>query len=551
MEVEARNLRVRNIFGKGKFIIPNYQREYAWDDKDFFELIEDIEDTKKGDGYFIGHMVFKGAFNGSEFEVIDGQQRITTLTIILCAIRDYFYSLGEDDYADGIHNKYIFGVNDENKPFPVLENKMPYPILQSYIQNKPNEKDKTHNPKKNGEKKIVLVYDKFYKYISKHSKKDLIELRDKVLDLEAIFVAATDIVSANTIFMTLNATGKDLKPIDLVKNTIFINYPTLPHIDEPNDSWNIILRNTIGSTKFLNNFYASRFKKVSDKRIFKEIFKILKDKDQEGVKAFLINLKGDSDIFRKITLPDQMDWKTADYCLFESIYAITQVFKIVVANAFLMSLLREYLSGKIKRKMVVKTLSSIEKVHFIHNAICSNRSSGFDQMYSKYAKLLTEGTTTEKKHLILEKIIKELNLRIPNKIEYDSNFEKKLYYSKLEVKQKELVKYVLIKIERKKNINSLLINTSIEHIYPEKQTKWSSLKDPSKIKSIGNLVLLDSGINSSIGNAIYQQKKNIILKDSQIISTKEVFETNTEWGDIQIENRINYLKDYLYEDVWK
>jgi len=196
-------------------------------------------------------------------------------------------------------------------------------------------------------------------------------------------------------------------------------------------------------------------------------------------------------------------------------------------------------------------LSSIEKVHFIHNAICSNRSSGFDQMYSKYAKLLTEGTTTEKKHLILEKIIKELNLRIPNKIEYDSNFEKKLYYSKLEVKQKELVKYVLIKIERKKNINSLLINTSIEHIYPEKQTKWSSLKDPSKIKSTGNLVLLDSGINSSIGNAIYQQKKNIILKDSQIISTKEVFETNTEWGDIQIENRINYLKDYLYEDVWK
>ena len=100
-------------------------------------------------------MVFNGDFNGNKFEVIDGQQRITTITIILCCIRDRFLELKEYNMADAIHNKYIFSFDLDNNPFAILENKMPYPILQSRIQCKPKDRDQNISPQKKGERKIL------------------------------------------------------------------------------------------------------------------------------------------------------------------------------------------------------------------------------------------------------------------------------------------------------------------------------------------------------------------------------------------------------------
>ena len=73
------------------------------------------------------------------------------------------------------------------------------------------------------------------------------------MGLEVIFVAVSDEVDAFTIFETLNATGKDLTPLDLIKNQVFKLYPKLPHLDEPSDSWKLILSNSEGrNLKFLN-----------------------------------------------------------------------------------------------------------------------------------------------------------------------------------------------------------------------------------------------------------------------------------------------------------
>ena len=97
-----------------------------------------------------------------------------------------------------------------------------------------------------------------------------------------------------------------------------------------------------------------------------------------------------------------------------------------------------------------------------------------------------------------------------------------------------------------------LHNMSIEHIYPEtpKANVWKEL-DEKHITNIGNLVLLDAGLNSKIGNIDYQKKKQIILKESKIISTKEILKSNSDWSEAEITKRRNELVDFTFENFWK
>jgi hypothetical protein len=300
----------------------------------------------------------------------------------------------------------------------------------------------------------------------------------------------------------------------------------------------------------LNNFFASRYKKVADKRIFKEFLITIKKEGRDKIVDFLKYLKDDSKIYNSITKPKQDDWGKLDYDIFESINAITTVFKIEVANTFLISLIRDYQQDKISKNYLLNALHSIEKFHFINNAICSNRSSGFDRMYAKRAKQLFEALDKEKKHRVINEVNADLKDKTPDIDPFRANFDKKIYYSSTNQKQKSLVQYVLNIIERKLNSNAILINTSIEHIYPEKPNdKWNKLSDNKLIQNIGNLVLLDKELNSKIGNKDYLTKQNMILNKSQILSTKNVFE-NQQWGDNEIIKRRDALINELYTNVW-
>lgn len=78
MEVKAENLRIENVLTKGQYFIPDYQREFDWADDELNEFIEDVLELEDEERYFIGHMVFEGDFNGTTFNVIDGQQRMSS-----------------------------------------------------------------------------------------------------------------------------------------------------------------------------------------------------------------------------------------------------------------------------------------------------------------------------------------------------------------------------------------------------------------------------------------------------------------------------------------
>jgi len=555
MNVEARSQLIKQVLNKGKFIIPEYQREYDWTDENLNLFLDDINEAENDENYFIGHMVCEGNYNGSEFKVIDGQQRITTVTIMLSALRDVFYEKGFEKFANGINNKYIFSTDVEENEFVVLENQMPYPTLQSYVQSIPSKKIKIVKPKKSGEKKIINAYDKFFNDFNKLDEDNLKVIRDKLLNLEVIFVAVDDEVDAFTIFETLNAKGKDLTPLDMIKNQVFKNYIKQPHLDEPNDSWKSIVNNIEqNSMKFLNNFWASRYKKVSDKKIYKEFIKESKTKPFIH-NTFVSDLLYDSILFNKIINPKKSDWNKDEFPIFVSLNAIS-IFNVRVANAMILSILREYSKKNISLKYCEKALRSLEKFHFLNNAICSLRSSGLDTMYSSISRDLYNSEDKHTRHNCIDKMIKNLDDKKPDIEKVKANIDDKLYYSKENKqgeKQKKLVKYVLEKLEFSKHSSSIdYLDTSIEHIYPEKAniTNWPISIKKDLIKNISNLTLLDRTLNSKIGDKSYQKKKKIILEESNLLDTKELFNLYENWTTEEIVKRKEVLIDKIYNGIW-
>lgn len=554
MKVDAQGMPIKKLLTDGIYTIPDYQREYDWDEEQINEFIEDINDIGNNESYFIGHMVFEGKRNGESFVVIDGQQRITTITIMLCCLRDIFYEKGNKDLGDGINENYIFNKNVDNEKRARLVNKMPYPVLQARVLNIPDDRDNTVLPQKDGERKIIAAYNRIITLFEKFSIEELKQLRDKILNLETVSVVAEGVSDACTIFMTLNSTGKDLTSLDLVKSLIFSKYPAKPLINEPNDTWKKIIDNTKQNNKFLNNSFSSRYKKVSDRKLFKEIEKTIKNLDSEGsgkgAENFLHQMLEDSETFKLINESSQTNWGKNDYDMYESVSAITKHFKIQVGNSFLLALIRDYKDGMVAKKTCLKVLFVMERFHFINNAVCSNRSSGLDQLYAKFAQDLYQANTKQKKHEIINKVCESLTSKIASLSDFSANIDAKLYYSRDDEKQKELVRYVLIKMERKKNKHSIPIATSIEHIYPEKPQNMP-MADPKLIRNIGNLVILEDDVNSKIGNKEYVDKRKYVLEHSKMITAKEVFQTYTNWTDDEILKRKSELIGIMYKTMWE
>lgn len=547
MNVEAHSQTIESVLKKGQYVIPEYQREYDWTEENLNEFLKDLSESKE-ENYFIGHMVCEGSYNGSTFKVIDGQQRITTITIMLSAIRDIFYFNNLNNLANGLHENYIFSKDKDYQEYVILQNKMPYPILQSYVQSKPNEKNNELAPEKAGEKKIVKAYDKFIREWKDWSDNDLKSLRDKILNLEIIFVAVDDQIDAFTIFETLNAKGKDLTPLDLIKNQVFKNYIRPSHLNEPNDSWKKVIDNSKEKNlKFLNYFWSSKYKKVSDRKIYKEFMNKASDGSFDYNK-FLEDLKNDSKTFQKITTPKVEDWsQEGEFQVYLSLEAI-QVFKIQVVTSLLISLIREYNNKQISLIYLKKALSAIEGFHFINNAVVGARSSGLDTMYSSISRELYKAKNKQAKHIEIDKLITKLKSKIPSFDTFKSKLDSRLYYSSSNTKQKKLVQYVLKRFEyEKQNYNIQLHKISLEHIYPEKFDKHWNKIDEKFIENIGNLVLLDKNINSKIGNKSYQKKQQVILDESTLITTKEVFEEHNDWSKSSIENRKEKLAKKMYD----
>lgn len=544
MEFYAEPLKIRKVLKSNvTYSIPDFQREYSWDKENISEFWTDLKDS---DDFFFGSFVLVGKKNDMEFYIVDGQQRFTTITILLSVIRNIFEDIKLLDLVDTTQS-YIVFVDDDKKQHPILKNETPYPFFSNCIQQKNNE-IKNLIPKTDEEKLIMENKNLFTNYIEQDLK--LLEnqsekeaylkiLRDKLLNIDVIYILVDTLDNAHTIFETLNNRGKDLEVIDLVKNYIFKAYP--PQIaNNKNEKWKEMIKDIKGNKKqFFNHFWASYYEKATQSKQYKSFLKHFKDANEQVIQNFLELLISHAKLYKKIIVPQSTDYREKEkQVIYEALNNLA-LFEIEQVRIFILSLLYEFETMKsIKLKDVTRVLKAIEKFHFIFNTICKSKPSGIELMYSKYATQLHKSVN---KKNIIDDLIKQLSEKLPSFNEYQEKFTDRIYFFEdktiSDSRQKKLVKYVLSELEYiTHTTNEFQINdVSIEHLYP-KSMKWGKL-DKKLISSIGNLLLLDRQLNNDLKDKSYSNKKIECLQFTKINNTLDVFNTHEKWSKFEIETR--------------
>ena len=143
MNIKPADKTIKSLLKSGRqFIIPRFQRDYSWEKKNCEEFLDDIvkglsyKDEKiETSSYFLGTMLFIGNFderNDKEIQVVDGQQRITTITILFSAISDIFREKGEEKLSELIFS-YIMTSDDDGNPVRIIKSESSYPFFSYFI----------------------------------------------------------------------------------------------------------------------------------------------------------------------------------------------------------------------------------------------------------------------------------------------------------------------------------------------------------------------------------------------------------------------------------
>ena len=504
------------------------------------------------------------------YGVVDGQQRLTTITILLASLRDVLQSQSFADQAAGLQGM-IERKNIDNKPEFIVSTETSYPYFQDRIQ-------KWGDPSLKGlqelheEDKLASAHDQLRNLLheveqsvksdatlSRDKRKDtllqkLLAVRDAVLNLKVIFIKLEDEDDAYLIFETLNTRGKDLNLADLVKNHLTKSLKAKNQAaDQAKIKWKKILETIEGSSAglstdaFLHHFWLSKYDYLPAKQLFKTLKKTITPKEAP---RFLDDLLSDSALYRTINETGYRKWSNDERTIERALFAL-RIFKVQQPTPCVLSLLREYLtSKKIKKKGFEDALVAIDKFHFLFTAVTSQRSSGgISAMYAALGRRLYEAKGAQEAAIVIQELKKKLRDRIPSYEEFKALFPEIVFTDNV-TKQRQLVKYILISIDRHKPTPAVIDydQMTIEHVASQMLIGTNGF-DEELIGQLGNLLLVPKDLNKKLKHRDFPDKKSILLEAGFQIP-KEMKHA-TKWGSEEISARTAALASEAYDKVWK
>ncbi len=565
MKIESKDTDIESLLVGSYFHIPRFQRPYSWDDDNLNDFWNDVI-VNQTDDCFIGSMVVYKK-DKQRFGVVDGQQRLTTITILLCVIRDQFLSLGSNDFAEGIH-QLIERKDKNNRNEYVLKTETSFPYFQEHIQKFNDESELIIDPRLE-EKNLINAHTRFNNLVSSvigaidqdasikpDEKNDLkieklVNLRDSVLNLNLIFITLEDEDDAYIIFETLNTRGKDLALTDLVKNHFSKHLKPKGDVDHAKIKWTSMLdtihnsSSEISSDNFIYHFWSSRYEAVPLKKLFP---KIKKEISKSKAKDYLDALVSDSKIYRSIH-EENFECTKNEVEVSDSLYAL-QMFKLSQPTPATMSLVRAYRDKKIKYRKLRDALSAIEKFHFVFTAITSSRSSGgISAMYSSFAIRLFGCTDSQGASDLIAEFVDKLRDKRPSIDEFKVAF-KEVVYTNSNSKQKNLVRYILKKFALYYSYKYPIDTDelTIEHLCPQEkigQDGW----DESSVGCLGNLIFLDQKMNGELDTRSFSEKK-MTLEDRGY-SVGEFISSSEKWTPEIVFEHADRMADVAYNEIWK
>jgi hypothetical protein len=572
MNFEAKNKKLSDVlFAQRKFRVPRFQRPYAWDSEEVSEFWEDL--TLSKEPYFFGSFIFNSEQEKEVgfIDIIDGQQRLLTITIFISVLRDLVKSL--EPKTAHLYQIQDIAILDRsgNQTYRILPSDTLKSYVQDYIQS--GEKDIfTSKPSSPEELRVKKNYEYFSEQIkselerhkSNETKIEILKcLRQKVSDLIVIHVEISREEDAYEIFETTNARGIDLSVGDLLKNLIFSKIKPEVGRDFAKEAWGEIINNIEATNtelkKFIRYFWISKHSPCTEKRLFREIKNSVTDWGN-----LLQELWDASAIYNRLLEGSKEEYSEykQGYKIYEAIFAL-RLMGVTQCFVLLMSIFRNFNKIGTDPSRIIKI---IENFSFKYSVVCKMPSNKVEKIYSRLA-IDIENTVSElpdkkisgKIQSIFSELEKTFRNISPSEIQFRESFNSLAYKSSEE--SRKLLKYILGKFDNYyKRTDEHLIDfdrVNIEHVLPKNPCKkWGLSRGEIKdyVNNLGNLTLLSKILNSKIQNGTITDKLPE-LELSELAITQKLVEfirmSNGEWNSESIAKRQSEFADLAYHRIWK
>jgi len=522
--------------------VPIYQRSYAWEEKHVLDLFQDIATamSELEKEYFIGSIVIS-QHSSDRPEVVDGQQRLATTSLLIAAIRDWFYEAGDTDRAKDIEREFLVtrDLRTQERVARLRLNESDYDFFLKRVLSEPDSSQRSVSPNKESHKKMEKAAELARDYVAKVaqiSSKPVDRLIDWIdylrSDVRVIWVRVPDHANAFTVFETLNDRGLDLAISDLLKNYLF--RLAEDRIDEVQQRWILMFGalEAIDNEKlvvdYIRHLWSSKHGATREKGLYDSIKKGINSK--QAAIDFANELAESAKLYAAILNTDNELW-TEYGATAQSHMATINLLRMIQIRPLLLATLSEFSNRELRKAL--KTMVSWGVRFLIYGGVGGGT---LEKYYSDRATQVRSG-----KIRTANDLLQAMTQVVPTDRQFESAF------STATVSKKYLARYYLRTLEnvyRGEQEPELVPNpnqevVTLEHILPENPSAaWFHIDEETAnaySRRIGNLVLLKARINVEIGNDGFNEKKPS-LADSEFGLTSSVVEYD-EWGVEQIESR--------------
>jgi uncharacterized protein with ParB-like and HNH nuclease domain len=515
--MKANEVALTNFLSQNEtqFIIPVYQRNYDWTEAQCSQLLHDIIEVgnKKGDTHFIGSIVYihDGVYTSSEVKqlvIIDGQQRLTTFSMLYLALYKFAQSQGMEDWVNRINDNYLVNkyAKDDTSKLKLKQSDVNARAFKFLLNN--------NDPSQYEEFSRVIENFIFFKNSINADNFDTILHGLKcLLFVEISLERGKD--DPQRIFESLNSTGLELSQADLIRNYILMGLEPNEQIRVFNEYWDIIEQNAKDLEKeeskvsdFIRDYLTYKTKKIPNKaKVYEEFKARYATRNSKFYSETLQEIKEFSFHYNKLLNPA----KEGHAQLRKQLDYIKRL-EINISFPFLLPVYSDYLNKRITAEQFEEVLRLVQSFvwrRFIIGLPTNALNKIFMTLYNdvdniRYIQSI-QAALMRKKGVQKFPTNKEVEVALEEKDVYNIQSKNRIYFLEL-LENHENREYVSI------DNNDI----TIEHIFPQTPDEvWYNKLDDTSISlfrdkflnTIANLTL--SGNNGSLSNKYFTEKKTM------------------------------------------
>jgi hypothetical protein len=560
------NKTFRELFASGiSYCVPRFQRDYSWTSDEWDDLWRDVEDLLSEGGepaHYMGYLVLQTRDNRN-FDIIDGQQRLTTLSLLVLAVLNTLNALIEAKHEPEANQKRLeqFRATYIGDLDPVTL--VARPRLTLNRNNDDLYKDylvalrpRATSGLRASEKALKKSFDWFAGKVRERlfaagsgaeCARFLEDLSDKLF---FTVITVNDELNAFKVFETLNARGVRLSPTDLLKNYLFsIVHKEGKHeaeIDALERRWQAVIQR-LGADSFpdfLRAHWNSRRKLVRHAELFKTIRAATPDR--AAVFSLLQRLEADVDTYAALNDPENPLWEGEQ----RSLIADLRMFAIRQHWPFLLAARRAF-----DNEGFTQVLKACVAVAFRYNVIGNLQTNEQETVFNQAAQALS-GIKPEEKLTTPLEAIRALSRIYVSDDNFRSAFAEKMLQTTAP-RNKKIVRYILFKLERHVSLQDYDADSALytlEHVLPinPAENTWTQFDErqaEDMTYRLGNMTMLKAGPNRALGNASFDEKK-AALAESEFTVTRRIAEENENWTPERLAKHQRWMADQAVS-IWR